>query len=131
MSRVTAARIAPDGTISRVRVDSVESVTEHLSPESEDGYVDHDYNRELGIYVYYVLAPHLRRDPNVLPSWLMQGYYEGPVVVVSDRTPNGDRDPDGFRDLDDCWFDPTLQRVATICNCRAEAIAHVARQRKY
>jgi hypothetical protein len=129
--QVTAARINPDGSIEKVMVGSIASIERALGEDLDFGNLDDDYNRELGVWVYYVFAPQARREPNVFASWLMQGYYEGSVVIVSDRNKDGSRNSEGYRSLSKDWFDPNLQEIVRICNTQSSSIAVVAKQRPY
>lgn len=131
MSQVTAARLDPDGSVKKVLVGSYASIEKLFGDALDSGNLDSDYNRELGVWVFYLFAPHLRREPNVFASWLMQGYYEGYVVIVSDRNQDGSRHHDGFRSLGKHWFDPKLQQLLKICNTQVSSINVVAKQRPY
>lgn len=131
MSRVTAASITPEGTIQRIVVGSESDMEKVFGRDIANGQIDHDYNRELGVFVFYLFAPQLRRDPNVFPSWIMQGYYEGPVVIVSDCDAEGERDSERWRKLGDYWFAKELSKVVQICNTSPHSIALVQKQRPY
>jgi hypothetical protein len=129
--QVTAARINSDGSIEKVMVGSVGAMKRAFGDELDHGNLDDDYNRELGVWVYYVFAPHIQREPNVFASWLMQGYYEGSVVIVTDRNKDGSRNSESYRSLSKDWFDPKLQELVKICNTQSSSIAGVAKQRPY
>jgi len=131
MSRVTAACISPRGTIERLVVGSGSDIEKVFGRDVAHGEVDLDYNRELGVNVFYLFAPQLRRAPNVFPSWIMQGYYEGPVVIVSDCDEEGNRDSERWRKLGDYWFAKELANVVRICNTSPHSIALVQKQRPY
>lgn len=131
MSRVRAALITPQGGIESLVVGPTSDVEKVFGLDSDHGSLDHDYNRELGVYVFYLFAPQLRRDPNVFPSWVMQGYYEGAVVIVNDCDEEGNRDPDRWHELGDYWFTEELINLVRVCNTSPHSIALVQRRRPY
>ena len=118
---VKALLIEPGGSTRKVSIKSVAEIKTLLSIES----VDYDYNRNLGVYVYYEFGS--AHPVNVFPSYLMQGGYRGPVVVVGDldEKANYSRIND-FRNLPKAWFEESLSLLIQRANTSAEAIALVA-----
>ena len=115
---VKALLIEPSGSTHQVSIKSVADIKALLSIES----VDYDYNRNLGVYVYYEFGS--AHTVNVFPSYLMQGGYRGPVVVVGDLKADFSRSND-FRNLPKAWFEESLSLLIQRANTSAEAIALV------
>ena len=118
---VKALLIEPGGSTHKVSIKSVAEIKILLSIES----VDYDYNRNLGVYVYYEFGS--AHPVNVFPSYLMQGGYRGPVVVVGDLDEKADyKRINDFRNLPKAWFKESLSLLIQRANTSAEAIALVA-----
>ena len=118
---VKALLIEPSGSTRKVSIKTVADIKTLLSIES----VDYDYNRNLGVYVYYEFGS--THTVNVFPSYLMQGGYRGPVVVVGDLDEKADyKRINDFRNLPKAWFKESLSTLIQRANTSAEAIALVA-----
>jgi len=118
---VKALLIEPSGSTRKVSIKTVADIKTLLSIES----VDYDYNRNLGVYVYYEFGS--KHTVNVFPSYLMQGGYRGPVVVVGDLDEKADyKRINDFRNLPKAWFKESLSLLIQRANTSAEAIALVA-----
>jgi len=118
---VKALLIEPSGSTRKVSIKTVADIKTLLSIES----VDYDYNRNLGVYVYYEFGS--THTVNVFPSYLMQGGYRGPVVVVGDLDEKADyKRINDFRNLPKAWFKESLSLLIQRANTSAEAIALVA-----
>jgi hypothetical protein len=117
---VKALLIEPSGSTRKVSIKTVADIKTLLSIES----VDYDYNRNLGVYVYYEFGS--THTVNVFPSYLMQGGYRGPVVVVGDLDEKADyKRINDFRNLPKAWFKESLSLLIQRANTSAEAIALV------
>lgn len=106
---VKALSVLPDGNVALVSVGSVAGIRKRMGVSS----VDNDYNKQLGVFVFYEFRSD--SDPNVFPSFLMQGAYFGEVVIVGDLDRNFERTRD-FRSLPSEWFSASLHELIALAN---------------
>jgi hypothetical protein len=106
--------VRTSGESEAATVSSVNDIRELLSATA----LDHDYFRDLGVFVYYDFGS--ASSVNVFPSFLMQGGYRGDVVIVGDLNKEFER-TDRFQHLPEIWFADSLATLIAKANTDSRA----------